>query len=314
MPAITASAPGKIILFGEHAVVYNRPAIAVPVSGVQARATVTANPAGPAGAVEIIARDIGLDSSLTGLPEDHPIAITVHQVMVLLGIPRLPALRLQISSSIPIATGLGSGTAISVAAARALSAFLGHPLEDDQVSHVAYLVDQKHHGTPSGVDNTVIAYAQPVYFVRGQPFERLCAAQPITLVIGNTGVPSPTGAAVADVRRGWQAEPTRYEAIFDAIGAVTVEARQALESGAVDALGPLMTRNQELLHALEVSSPELDRLTTAALAAGAGGAKLCGGGRGGNMIALATPQTAPDIAAALRAAGASGTMITQVGA
>lgn len=314
MPAITATAPGKIILFGEHAVVYNQPAIAVPVSVVQARATVTANPAGPAGAVQITARDIGLESSLTGLPDDHPIAITVRQVLLLLGVERLPALRLQITSSIPIAAGLGSGTAISVAVARALSAFLGNPLEDDQVSHIAYIVDQKHHGTPSGIDNTVIAYAQPVYFIRGKPFERLCAARPITLVIGNTGVASPTVAAVGDVRRGWQADPPAYERMFDAIGTIAEAARQALESGTVEALGPLMTRNQELLRMLDVSSPGLDRLAAAALAAGAGGAKLSGGGRGGNMIALATPENAETIAAALREAGAVHTIITHVGA
>ena len=304
MPAIMATAPGKIILFGEHAVVYGRPAIAIPVKQIYARASITANPAGQPGEIQIISRDIGLNSRLDHLPEDHPIAITLRLVAEMLNISHLPAFRLQITSTIPIAAGLGSGTATTVAIARALSAFLGHPLEDDQISHIAYTVDQRHHGTPSGIDNAVVAYAQPIFFVRGLPFERLCVRQPFTLVIGNTGVASPTGQAVEDVRRGWQANPAAYERIFDEIGWITREARRAMEQGLVADLGPLMTRNQALLREIDVSSPELDRLVDAALGAGAAGAKLCGGGRGGNMIALANPESAGAVATALRGAGA----------
>lgn len=313
MPAITATAPGKIILFGEHAVVYNRPAIAVPVTQVRAKATVTANPAGQPGEVQVVSKEIGLNSRLDHLPDDHAIRIAIRQVMEMLGITHLPALRLQIASTIPIAAGLGSGTAISVAVARALSAFLGYPLEDDQVSHIAYIVDQKHHGTPSGIDNTVIAYAQPILFTRGAPFERLCPRQPFTLIIAHTGIASPTADSVGDVRRNWQADPGASERIFDEIAGIANAAREAIEHGPVEALGPLMTRNQALLQALTVSSAELDRLVAVALASGALGAKLSGGGRGGNMIALASPANSDAVAGALRAAGAVNTIITQVG-
>lgn len=312
MPAITATAPGKIILFGEHAVVYGRPAIAIPVKQIHARASIIANPAGQSGDVQIISQDIGLNSRLDHLPEDHPIAITFRLVMEMLDISHLPALRLQITSTIPIAAGLGSGTATTVAVARALSTFLGHPLENDQISHIAYTVDQKHHGTPSGIDNAVIAYAQPIFFVRGIPFERLSVRQPFTLVIGNTGIASPTGQAVEDVRRSWLVNPAAYEHIFDAIGSITHEARRAMETGLVADLGPLMTRNQALLQEIDVSSPELDRLIDAALEAGAAGAKLCGGGRGGNMIALASPENADVVSTALRGAGAVNTFIILV--
>jgi mevalonate kinase len=313
MPAVAAYAPGKIILFGEHAVVYGRPAIAVPVNQVRAKASVTANPLGTPGQVRIVARDIGLESNLSDLPADHPLALAIEGVTRQLGIERLPALRLQISSTIPIAAGLGSGAAVSAAISRALSAFLGHPLADDKVSHIAYQVDQKYHGTPSGIDNTVIAYAQPVFFIRGQPFIRLRTAQPFTIIIGNTGVSSSTAAVVGDVHQRWQAGPLAYERLFDEIGSISRQARTLIESGPVAELGPLMTRNHALLQELGVSSTELDRLTAAALEAGAVGAKLCGGGRGGNMIALATPQMAPTIASALRAAGAVNTIITTVG-
>jgi mevalonate kinase len=314
MPAISASAPGKIILFGEHAAVYGRPAIAAPVTQVQARAMILANPAGAPGEVMIDAPDIGFHSHLTDLPNDHPLAIPLLAVQEQLKLDHLPAFRMRITSTIPVAAGLGSGAAVSVAVVRAVSTFLGHPLDDEQVSAIAFQVDQKYHGTPSGIDNTVITYASPVFFVRGQPFERLRVKNAFTLVIANTGIRSSTGEVVGDVRRRWQAEPERYERLFDRAEEIARRAREIILGGNSGDLGPWMSANHALLQELDVSSPELDHLVEAAMAAGALGAKLCGGGRGGNMIALAGPvsRNAENLASALRAAGAVTTIITTV--
>lgn len=312
MPAFAATAPGKTILFGEHAVVYGRPAIAAPVSQVQARASVTANPAGPQGQVWIQAPDINLNNSLSDLPADHPFAVVIEAVLQKTGAARFPALRLKITSTIPIAAGLGSGAAISVAMARALSAFLGRKLDDEQISAIAYQADQKYHGTPSGIDNTVITYGQPVYFVRGQPFERLSVPRPFTLVIGNTGISSSTASAVNGVKQRWQVNQSEYEQWFDQVGEIVRQARQAIECGQVDQIGPLMNRNHAILQAIGVSSPELDRLVSAAREAGASGAKLCGAGLGGNMIALVDPVNADAVGSALAAAGAASTIITEI--
>jgi mevalonate kinase len=313
MTAIAATAPGKIILFGEHAVVYGRPAIAVPVNQVRAKAVVLANPIGQPGQVDIDAPDIGFQTTLDALPGDHPLSLAIRGVQEIFGIPNLPAFRLRLTSTIPIASGLGSGAAVSVAIVRAVSAFLGKPLSNEEVSAVAYRADQAYHGTPSGIDNTVIAYAQPVFFVRGLPFETLKINSPFTVLIGDSGLRSPTSAVVADLRLRWQADPQSYEPIFDTIGEIALEARRCIETGLPADLGPLMTQNHTLLQQLDVSSPELDRLVQASLDAGATGAKLCGGGRGGNMIALVDQQRAPNVADALQAAGASNTIITRIG-
>jgi mevalonate kinase len=312
MPAYSATAPGKVILFGEHAVVYGRPAIAAPVRDVQARAVISAAPLRPAGEVLIQAPDIGTESSLADLPGEHPLARAVNSVFAELGVARPPACTIRITSTIPVAAGMGSGAAVSVAILRALSAFLGSPLTDERVSALAYEVEKLHHGTPSGIDNTVITYALPVYFMRGQPIQVLRLPRPFTLVIGDTGIASPTGIAVGDVRRAWQADPLKSEALFDQVGRIAQAARAAIEAGRVDELGLLMNENQVLLRQIGVSSPELERLIQAARDAGAPGAKLSGGGRGGNMIALATDERAPDIACALRDGGAVNTLITTI--
>ena len=312
MPAITATAPGKIILFGEHAVVYGRPAIAAPVFQVEARAVVRADPRAAPGAVRLQAPGIGLEADLEALPENHPLAAAVRGALEALKITLPPACTIRVTSTIPKAAGLGSGAAVTVAVLRALSAFLGRPLPNETVSSLAFEVEKLHHGTPSGIDNTVITYRKPVYFVRGQPVETIQVRRPFTLVIADTGIQSPTAIAVGDLRRAWQEDPDRYELLFDRAGEIAREARRAIEAGETDSLGPLMNDNHALLREMGVSSPELDSLVSAACQAGVQGAKLSGGGRGGNMIALAPEGRATTIARALQQAGAKSTILTEL--
>jgi len=312
MPAISASAPGKIILFGEHAVVYHRPAIAVPFTGVRVKVSALANPLAPSGQVKIEAPDIALQTTLDQLPSDNPIAIVIHGVLETLGIRSLPAVTLRMTSSIPMTAGLGSSAAAAVALARAVSSFVGYPLSSEQVSKIALRSEQRLHGNPSGIDNTVVAYAQPVYFVRGKPIEFLKVSEPIHLVVADTGVPSSTAEMVNALRARRQVETERYEDWFDRIAEIVKKARQIIENGPSRELGLLMTRNQSLLQMLGVSSVELDRLTEAAIKAGALGAKLSGSGGGGNMIALVAAGSEDLISAVLQEAGAVWTKSTVV--
>lgn len=316
MPAFTASAPGKIILFGEHAVVYGRPAIAVPVAEVKARAVVTAEPHLAQGQVHLQAPDIGLDASLDKLPQNHPLAAAVRGVLEALNLGRSPACTIRVTSTIPVASGLGSGAAVTIALTRAYAAFLGKPLPDEQVSALAFEIEKLHHGTPSGIDNTVITYARPVYFQRlasGPKIETFEVNRPFQIVIGDTGVRSPTKESVGDVRKAWQVEEARYESLFDEIGSIAQAAHQAILEGNPAELGPLMDKNQACLQQIGVSSAELDQLIQAARSAGALGAKLSGGGRGGNMIALVEPEAGPRVMHAIQAAGAVRAILTHIG-
>jgi mevalonate kinase len=225
---------------------------------------------------------------------------------------RLPACTIKVTSTIPIAGGMGSGAAVSVAILRAFSAALGHPFTDEHVSQIAYQVELIHHGTPSGIDNTVITYARPVYYVKDKPIEMLEVNQPFSLVIGDTGIHSPTVKAVGDLRLAREGNQQLYEGLFDTVEKITTTAREAIETGKTETLGALMNENHNLLLQMEVSSPELDQLVAAARSAGALGAKLSGAGRGGSMIALVTPKTSNHVVQALESAGAVHTITTEI--
>ena len=185
-------------------------------------------------------------------------------------------------------------------------------MPDEGINSFAYEIEKLHHGTPSGIDNTVVTYAKPVYFIKGQPIETFSVGNPFTIVIGDTGVSAPTKESVADVRKLWEADQAKWEGMFDEVGTIAKEARKAIESGKTKVLGKLMNQNHTFLQEMTVSSPELDNLVSAALNAGAAGAKLSGGGRGGNMIALVEKEKAPVISEALLSAGATRTIITTV--
>jgi mevalonate kinase len=214
-------------------------------------------------------------------------------------------LKIRIESSIPIAAGMGSSAATSIAIIRGLSAHFNQSLSPEAQSDIAYEVEKIHHGTPSGVDNTVVAYGKPVIFSRNKGLQSLEVGADILLVVGDTGIQSETAHAVAQVRKRWQAETARFDSMFDQISAISEKAAEAIQSGQIAELGSLMNQNQTLLTEIGVSSAPLQTLIQAALDAGASGAKLSGAGQGGNMIALIQPDTSREVTYALRQAGAA---------
>jgi len=311
----SSSAPGKIILFGEHAVVYGRPALAVPVTQVKATATATSS---SRPGIWIEAPDINLRSELSRLPVDHPLGAVIRLVLSAQPSPQAPLPRkgegciIRITSTIPVASGLGSGAAVSVAIIRALSEFLGQPMPDDRVSALAFEVEKLHHGTPSGIDNSVVTYARPVYFIKGHPIETFHVGAPFTIVIGDTGIPAPTKESVGHVCKLWEADKRKWEKIFDRVGEIVINSREIIINGNWEELGPLMDANHSLLQTLGVSCPELDRLVDAGRRSGALGAKMSGGGRGGNMIALIHTGKIEEVTTSLRSAGAQRIVVTTV--
>jgi len=303
-----ASACGKAILLGEHAVVYGQPAIAIPLPNLRAVAEARPLPAGTGIVVSL--SDLGREVTYCGNEPVTPdsvvegVRLTIRNTLQAVQAHTIQPVHVTLQSQLPPARGLGSGTAVTIALVRALSDYYGKSLAEAEVSAIAFETEVLYHGHPSGVDNTVIAYEQPVCFKRGEAPQLIGPIPPFDLVIADSGIASHTRAAVEMVRQRWLSQPERYNRIFQQIGLLIEDARTALLQGNWPALGELMNANQSLLQEIGVSSPELAHLVDAALAGGALGAKLTGGGLGGCVIALSESEYLEQVQSALAAAGA----------
>ena len=306
----SASAPGKVILFGEHAVVYGRPALAVPVRAVEATVHVEEL---KGDRVQIRSREIGFEGWLDELPENDPLQLAVRLTLSELRQETVGGLQVSIESEIPPSSGMGSSAAVSVAIIRALSSHFEIELERDRISELAFEIEQIHHGDPSGIDNTVVAFGIPLLFIKGQLPRSVGVTKSFELVIGDTGEPSPTKQLVTMLRGRWTGDQEFMDALFDSIGELSNQAAAAIGRGEITNMGPLMDHGQTLLEALGVSSESLGTLIGAARQAGAMGAKLSGAGGGGIMIALVDSSTADAVEQALNDAGAVRTLRTTVG-
>jgi mevalonate kinase len=288
-------AGGKVILLGEHAVVYGRPALA------------TGLPLGLDATVET-----GDGPRLLSEETDDPRGTRlVAETARLMGLDPARAV-VRVRSDIPAGRGLGSSAALSVAVLRAMASAAGRTLDTDLTLAHGRTLEGIFHGTPSGVDPAAAALGTCLRFVRGEPptVTPIRPNRPFRLVIAYGDRPRSTGAAVGALRERWQADRTRYERLFDDVAHAVDDGIAALEAGDLQALGARFDQNQELLETLGVSAPEIETLVGAARRAGALGAKLTGGGAGGAIVAIARDPDA--VAVALRRTGAT-SLVLEVG-
>ena len=291
------AACGKIILLGEHAVVYGRPAIALPIP-LAVEAMVRREGQG----INIVIPRWGLEQPVHA--NTQGLSGILAKILNDLDLDR-ENMTIEVFPHIPRAMGLGGSSALAVAILRALDAQFDLGMDNSRINELAYECEKAAHGTPSGVDNTVATYGTPLRYqqVDGKPiFRDLRLTEPLQLVVGITGRESLTADTVAQVRNAWTQHPDRYNSIFDQIGSLTEAAEQALEQGKLGDLGDLMNLCHGYLNALQLSTPELEELIHIARANGALGAKLTGGGGGGSMIALC-PDNPDAVAQAMQAAG-----------
>jgi hydroxymethylglutaryl-CoA reductase len=295
---------GKIILLGEHAVVYGSHAIAAPVP-LAVRATVQDT---SSGRVDMLIPRWGVEYRLHRDPAHRD--SFQRSLGIIFDTLELTerSIRIEAFPNVPRAMGLGGSAAMAVAVIRALDRHFRLGLDNAQVNALAYRCEEVAHGAASGVDNTVATYGKLVLYKRGeQPDEaptirELSVATPIPLVIGISGKESLTARSVGNVRNAWQRNPTLYEGIFDQINQLTLQGVVAMQKNDLERLGDLMNICHGLLNALRVSSRELEELVQIAREHGALGAKLTGGGGGGSIIALC-PQNRDKVMAAMRDAG-----------
>jgi hydroxymethylglutaryl-CoA reductase len=290
---------GKVIVLGEHAVVYGRHAIAAPIPlAVQARVRDRDD------GVHIVIPRWGIEHQLQRDPArrqsyEKPAALILEK----LGLQDR-SLQIEVFPNVPRAMGLGGSAALAVAIIRALDAHYALGLSAEEINSLAFEGEKLAHGQPSGIDNAVATYGRFLCFRSGEPplIREIRPAQPLPLVIGMSGIESLTARMVARVRAARERHPRLYERIFDDIDTVALEGVEAIEGGDLARLGELMNVCQGLLNSLQVSSWEIEELVQIARDHGALGAKVTGGGGGGSMIALC-PDGSGKVIKAMQAAG-----------
>ncbi len=274
---------GKAILFNEHFVVYGVPAIVSAIGKYTvAKATPYEKP------------ELNLEDNRQATPrykedkKDQQLD-SIRRIIEKMEIDfSNGGVNVELAGNLYCASGIGASAASCVAMARTLSNYYGLDLTDDQINDIAFEGEKGYHGTPSGIDNTASTYGGLIWFEKKQEniMEKISLANPIEIVIGNTGKVADTTKAVAGVRERKEANPDKYQTIFNRAENIAYLAKQAFHDEDYHEIGKLMTENHKLLQQIEVSSRELDFLVRLSKEYGAYGAKLTGGGLGGNIIAL----------------------------
>lgn len=195
-------------------------------------------------------------------------------------------LEIKISSTIPIGRGLGSSAAIAIALVRGLFAFFNQKLSNSQLMILVERAEKFAHGTPSGIDMMTAASATPIWFQKQQEVEHVQIGAPFHLVIADSGRVGDTFAAVKSIRDKYEIKPEQIEESITLLGILTQETRVALAAGDFQLVGDKLNQAHQHLGLLGVSDSGLDDLVDTARSAGAVGAKLTGGGRGGCILAL----------------------------
>ncbi|MBX3129640.1 MAG: mevalonate kinase [Polyangiaceae bacterium] len=281
-----ASSSGKVIVCGEHAVVYGVAAIAGGIArGAHAQATPSEHSV------------LRLGDRVVRPSDDSELGRAFRQ---LAGALPTPPCDVTVTLKLPAGAGLGASAAIGVAVARALLD-AGPPVEprdrDALVERAALAWESVFHGNPSGIDTAAAARGGCIYFRRGQPPVSVAVPTPLVFAIGLAGPPAPTREMVESVARLKERKPELVQKALDGIAALVENARLCIEAGDHVGLGKLLDLNQMLLAGLHVSSEDIELACAVARDAGALGAKLTGAGGGGAVIALCSGDAAPVLAA-----------------
>ena len=295
---------GKVILFNEHFVVYEIPAI---VSAIGDYTTAEVKPKNREEDKDFRIIDERPETpgykAKKSEQQNRSIELMLDMAKIEVG---NHTLEVKFCGNLLAASGVGASAASCAAFARALNDEYNLGMDDEAINQMAYEGEKAYHGSPSGVDNTAATYGGLIQFTKGKPpkFDRIRTPTPVEIVMGNTGLVTNTVKAVSEVKERQEKEPDKYAKIFDHARELIPRAKTALEAGEYRTIGELMFENHRLLQEIEVSCPELDHLVNIAMQNEAWGAKMTGSGLGGYMIALTPgPELQDKVAAAIESEG-----------
>ncbi len=307
---VVASAPAKVILFGEHFVVYGAPAIVLAIDR-RAYATVDLR---EDKCIHLRSANLNLEAIIEsgvfrierGEPREarlkfEPVKGAIEKILTAHG--QEAGLNIEINSTVPVAAGLGSSAAVVAAVSVAVAALLDVEMSKEDIFKITYEAEKIAHGTPSGVDPAVATFGGALLFQMDTGFKALEVEADIPLVVGDTGVERATRVQVEKVRNMMESYPQVNDHLKRAAREIVLRAIDALKENDLKTLGDLMNINHALLYGLGVSDESLEWLINAARKAGALGAKLTGAGGGGCMIALANNENLEDVSEAIMRSG-----------
>ncbi|MEM9172938.1 MAG: hydroxymethylglutaryl-CoA reductase, degradative, partial [Pseudomonadota bacterium] len=291
------SSAAKIILAGEHAVVYGKRALGLPMPrAVRAQVYESTEPL----TINVADWQLTFDAS-DDADRRSPLGLLADTILTLLEIDT-PNGHVDVSCQIPFAAGLGGSAALAVVLIRAIARLTGLSLSEERVNELAYECEKLAHGTPSGVDNTLSTFARPLLFSPSEEtrWRDISIGKPMTFVMAFSGVKGVTSSLVARVKERHTRMPAALDAVFNQIDAQVDHCMQALITGDARGLGDSMNLCHGLLNAIGVSHPVLESMVQTARDAGALGAKLTGAGGGGSIVAVCEQEAAESVANALR--------------
>ncbi|MFD1317396.1 mevalonate kinase [Loigolactobacillus zhaoyuanensis] len=294
----------KIILIGEHAAVYGKPAIVVPLTAVKLTAVTTAIEQGQL--IESTYYTGPLERSIKSFAGIRKL---IQTILARLN-QRQANFKMTITSEIPAERGMGSSAATAIAVIRSLYSFFGQKINRAMLLELANVAEKITHGDPSGMDAATTSATAPIWFVKGQASYNLPINLDGNLVIADSGIRGQTGPAVATVRERMADFPQETAVFMDQLAELATSTRNAIASQQLAQVGQNFTSAQLILQTLGVSNQTIDHLVFVAQRNGSLGTKLTGGGRGGCIIALTADQANTDrLLAALRAEGVTQTWI-----
>lgn len=313
---ITVSAPGKVTLFGEHAVVYGKPAL---VSAIDRRLYVCMEERNDS-CVKVSALDLEITGLVLTFKEgfkEYVVETDCDRIVEAMGyvrkaieitskhLDRKKGVNVSITSEMPVGAGLGTSAAIAVSTVAAYAKLAGHELKLEEIASLAHATELEVQGAASPMDTTISTFGGTIYLKPGKPkphLENLNLEKALPIVVGHTEREARTGEILKRVRALRKACPRAVDSAMKTIGAIVEEAKPALVKGDFAALGMLMNMNHGQLEALGVSTRLLNDMVYSARSAGALGSKLTGAGGGGCVIALC-PGKVKEVSVAMKVVG-----------
>lgn len=274
-----SSAHSKLILSGEHAVVYGYEAIAIPFP-LKINVEVKYHP----GSIRI--NSYVYSGDINNIPDSmRGIRVCVNEIFRILN-RTAEDIEIDINSNVPLGRGLGSSAAVVTAITRGIFKFFGYQFTMEELYTIVEIGETYAHGKPSGIDMMAVASDLPIIFKKQEGASSFHVTKPQIFVIADSGRVGNTKQAVQMVKDRYLADTTNISLVLERIGRITNEVKESLIVGDSIKLGSSLYKNHLELIKLGISNDELNKLVESAMNTGALGAKLTGGGLGGCVIAV----------------------------